>query len=245
MTSRRYLIDVRGRRVPFSGRLLAVFVIVAGGTIAVLAGITPAQAVDGGPIDAADRDFLVKVRQAGLWEGPVGRQAQDHAESSRVKEVGVHLEHDHAALDAQVRAVAAQLGVPLPGTPSDEQQGWINELAGKSGHDYDVTFANRLRAAHGKVFAVIAGIRAGTRNEIIRAFATTANSVVLKHITILESTGFVAYNDLPLAPNPAIPPTDRLAGTFGNGPGRPVVWAVLLLALIAGITAAARILRPR
>jgi hypothetical protein len=35
-------------------------------------------------------------------------------------------------------------------------------------------------------------VRAGTRSEVIRAFAQQANDVVMKHMTLLESTGLVA-----------------------------------------------------
>jgi predicted outer membrane protein len=255
-----------GRPARFSGWLLAVFVIVAGGTFAVLAGTSSAGAQDGrdngggrnrqdaaagwtmtpsGPLGPADRDLLVKVRLAGLWEAPAGRLAQDHAQSGRVKEVGEHLEHDHVALDEQVRAVAAKLGVPLPEVPGAEQQGWLTELTGKYGADFDATFANRLRAAHGKVFAAIATVRAGTRNDTVREFATTANSVVMKHMTLLESTGLVDYPALPLPLDPATQPVDRLAQTFGNGWGAPLVWVVLIAATFAGITAMVRIVRPR
>jgi hypothetical protein len=31
-----------------------------------------------GPLGPADRDLLVKVRLAGLWEGPTGQQAVSH-----------------------------------------------------------------------------------------------------------------------------------------------------------------------
>ena len=265
MTIRHYLPrPEHERRAHFSGWLLAVFVIVAGGTFAIRAEASSAKVQDGrdsrgghdrqdaagwtttqsGPLGPADRDLLVKVRLAGLWEAPVGRLAQDHARSSRVKEVGTHLEHDHLALDEQVRAVAARLGVLLPAVPNAEQQGWVTELSGKFGADFDVTFANRLRAAHGKVFAVIATVRAGTRNDTVRELATTANSVVLKHMTLLESTGLVDYPALPPPLNPVTQPVDRLAQTFGNGWGAPLVWIVLLVAAFAGMTAAIRIVRP-
>src|SRR5688500_8939666 len=49
-----------------------------------------------GPLTDADRDFLVKVRLAGLWEGPAGREAQQRAGSQQVKEAGQHLIDGHA-----------------------------------------------------------------------------------------------------------------------------------------------------
>jgi predicted outer membrane protein len=191
-----------------------------------------------GPLGPADRDFLVKVRQAGLWEGPAGDMAQERSTNARVKEVGHHLHEDHAALDAQVRAAAAKLGVELPDTPSNEQQGWLNEFSTRTGPEFDRVWADRLRAAHGKVFAVIAAVRAGTRNDTVREFAQTANNVVLKHMTLLESTGLVQFDALPTA---AIAAPSTSAGRINPS----LVWLVLGVAGLAGLAAAARVVRPR
>ncbi|WP_203990875.1 DUF4142 domain-containing protein [Sphaerisporangium rufum] len=192
------------------------FLVIA--TIAVLTiapnGITSASGDAGqftqtpsGPLGPADRDFLVKVRQAGLWEIPSGRQAQQRAGSARVKQVGLQLVADHIKLDQQVRALAAKLGVGLPNVPNPDQQGWMAELSTKTGEDYDKTFADRLRAAHGKVFAAVSLVRAGTKNNEIRAFAQVAVDVVMKHMTLLESTGKVDYAALPTPPPPSPNPS--------------------------------------
>ena len=39
---------------------------------------------ESGPLGAADRDLLAKVRQAGLWEMPTGQQMQQRGSSQRV-----------------------------------------------------------------------------------------------------------------------------------------------------------------
>ncbi|MEO3808965.1 DUF4142 domain-containing protein [Sphaerisporangium sp. B11E5] len=168
-------------------------------------GASPADwtTTDSGPIGPADRDFLAKVRQAGLWEIPTGQQAQERAGSQRVKEVGLQLAADHTKLDEQVRAVAAKLRVKIPSTPSADQQAWMAELSQLEGEAYDKVFADRLRAAHGKVFAAVALVRAGTKNDEIRAFAQVAVDVVMKHMTLLESTGKVDYAALPTPPPPS------------------------------------------
>jgi predicted outer membrane protein len=163
-----------------------------------------------GPLSPADSDFLVRVRQAGLWEMPAGQMAQTQAESNTVKTVGATLQADHHLLDDQVRKLAAQLNVTLPAEPNKDQQGWLAEMSGQYGTAFDRTFANRLRAAHGKVFTVVAAVRAGTRNDLIRGFAQTAVEVVMKHMTLLESTGNVDYN--------ALPPPSTTTGT-GSTPG--------------------------
>ncbi|MGW7199198.1 DUF4142 domain-containing protein [Streptomyces chryseus] len=149
-----------------------------------------------GPLSATDRDFLVKVRLAGLWELPAGQQALERAPSEAIKEAGDHLVVGHADLDKRARKVAAQLNVPLPNQPNEQQQGWLRELSAASGPEYERKFANLLRNAHGKVFALVAQVRHTTRNTLIRQLATDANQTVLDHITMLEATGLVDFDAL-------------------------------------------------
>lgn len=149
-----------------------------------------------GPVDNDDRTLLVKVHQASLWERPTALQARTRGGNERVKEVvGPTLAADHLQLDADDRALAAKLGVGLPSRPTADQQRWMTELSGKSGADYDRTWVFRLRAAHGKVLAAIAQVRATTANSLIRAFADHCHDVVLKHMTLLESTGLVNFRE--------------------------------------------------
>ncbi|MEV4412258.1 DUF4142 domain-containing protein [Catellatospora sp. NPDC049609] len=197
-----------------------------------------------GPLGPADRDLLVRVRLAGLWEAPAGRQAQERAGDQRIKDVGHHLETDHLALDVEVRRVAARLGVALPDKPNAEQQGWLDEFSTLRGDAYDRVWIARLRAAHGKVFGVVAGVRAGTRNEVIREFAQQAVTVVMKHMTLLESTGMVDYATLPAAPTPAAAPVAAARNRVG-GPPQPLIWLVLAAALAVGTVTATRVWRPR
>lgn len=181
------------------GRIpLALLVLLVPVTIVVFGFVAPAAV--GQPAEAVtetDQQLLVKVRQAGLWEMPAGQQAQQQAASQVVKDVGATIAEQHELLDEQVLAVAAQLGVELPDQPSEEQKLWLAELSTKWGPEFDTAYANLLRAAHGKVFAVIAQVRAGTRNQVVRDFAETANEAVKTHMTLLESTGQVDFSSLP------------------------------------------------
>jgi predicted outer membrane protein len=217
-----------------------VFAVIAALTVAVFqywnteSPATPATAQTGltqtewGPLGPADRDLLIKVRQAGLWEGPTGQQAQQQGSSARVREVGRLISAEHADLDAQVRDVSAKLGVLLPNQPTEQQQGWMAEIAGQSGADFDRTFVQRLRAAHGKVLPIIAQVRSGTRNDLVRQFATTAAQFVTRHHEYLESTGLVDFSALPEPPAPdpsppaaVVPPAAAAPATAIAAAGTP------------------------
>ncbi|MEC3976044.1 DUF4142 domain-containing protein [Amycolatopsis sp. H20-H5] len=188
------------------------------------------------PLTTTDQTLLTKVRQAGLWEMPAGRWAETRGASPRVKEVGMMLMIDHGRLDTATRALAAELTVALPAQPTAEQQGWLNEMnAAKTPAEFDQIFVNRLRAAHGTVFSVISAVRAATRNDKIREFATTANQAVLRHISLLESTGLVDYGRLPDAVLPAAT-TTPLASAALDIQATDILTGVVLAVVLGGTT---------
>ena len=139
-----------------------------------------------------DREFLTVINFANLWEIPMGKLATERGNSQAVRDTGAVLLADHTRLDTAVKRLADQFGVRLPDKPSSSTQAWMNEISSKTGDDFDKTFADRLRAAHGTVFGLIAEVRAGTRNPVIRDFASQANEIVMKHMTLLEGTGHVS-----------------------------------------------------
>ena len=157
-----------------------------------------------GPLGPADRDLLVKVRLAGLWEGPTGQQAQQQASSPEVKEVGGNISREHAQLDEEVRKVANQLGVLLPSSPNAQQVAWMNEISAQTGSDYDRAFVQITRQAHGTVLPVISEVRSSTRNDLVRQFAGVADEFVTRHHEYLESTGLVDYAALPQPKSPGL-----------------------------------------
>jgi putative membrane protein len=142
-------------------------------------------------LSALEREFLVVINFANLWEMPMGDLAAERGSSQRVRDVGKAIAADHRMLDGAVKKLAGQFGVPLPATPSSSTAKWMDEIRAASGDQFDQVFVDRLRGAHGTVFGLIAEIRAGTRNSVIRDFATQANTIVMKHMTLLESTGLV------------------------------------------------------
>ncbi|KJY21754.1 MULTISPECIES: DUF4142 domain-containing protein [Streptomyces] len=156
-----------------------------------------------GPLTAADRDFVRKVRLAGLWELPAGRQAQQRGTRPAIRTAGDHLVDGHTELDRQVIQVGQALGIDLPNQPSAQQQDWLGQMNRAKGDEYERLFTQLLRRAHGKVFGLLAGIRAQTRNSMVRALATSANATVLDHITVLEDTGLVDFDGL----SDNVPPT--------------------------------------
>jgi hypothetical protein len=106
---------------------------------------------------------------------------------------------------------------PAPDEPSEQQRQWLDRLERARGTEYARAFATVLRLAHGKVFPVVAQVRASTRNSLVRELADDANTTVLDHIEALEATGCVGFDAVArdvadagtppaTGPGPAAPP---------------------------------------
>jgi predicted outer membrane protein len=189
-----------------------------------------------GEVSAADRDFVTKVRLAGLWEIPAGEMAQQRSQNARVQEIGQTIAGQHKALDELTRAAATKLKIDLPDKPNSDQQKWLGEMRDATGPDFDQIYIDRLRAAHGKIFPAIAAIRAGTRNDTVRRLAQQANQFVMTHMTLLESSGIVDFQGLPTVPPPSASAAPVLAAERRST--SPVTSTpVILLALAGGILA--------
>ena len=193
-----------------------------------------------GPFGPADQALLENVRRADLWEGEgAAVMGMQKGATQRVRDVGKALHDQHAVLEAKLQKVAAQLQVTLPTQPNSDQMGWLGEMRAASGAAFDQVWVDRLRAAHGKIYSLIASVRADTRNSLVRDFSVDANTAVSTHMTLLESTGLVAFNHLPTAVNPTTP---AATGPV-NGATPAIFWAVLGLAVLGCAAAAIRFVR--
>lgn len=197
-------------------------------------------------LTAADIDLVVKVRLAGLWEIPAGKMAMTKGVAPRVRQIGQMIASQHVRLDALDRVAAKELGIALPDVPTSEQRRWLDEMTDAKGTAFDDIFVQRLRAAHGKIFPAIGVVRSTTENDVVRTLAQKANAFVLTHLTLLESTGLVRYDELPKAVAPATGPIAAAAKRSGDGGiAVPVIWMILAVSLISGAVFTTRMVRPR
>ncbi|WP_199516666.1 DUF4142 domain-containing protein [Nucisporomicrobium flavum] len=219
--------------------------------VTVPAGAAAAAPVGPTQLNAADMLLLNGVRQAGLWEIPAGQMAATRGGSAQVRKVGQMIADQHVRLDQLVVDAANKLGAVLPATATTQQQGWLNEMQNARGRQFDQIFVTRLRNAHGKIFPVIGAVRAATRDPVVRKLADDANTFVMNHMKMLESTGLVRYEMLAPAALPAAQDTSSLAMARANAGINPplstgVLWAVLAaMAALALFTGARLYLRTR
>ena len=82
-----------------------------------------------GPRTEADRDVVVKVRAAGLWEYPL-EMSNERGTTKEMKEAGEHPVVGHAGLDATCRKIFPELNITLlhQASPQQEQTDWSTSI---------------------------------------------------------------------------------------------------------------------
>ena len=171
-------------------RFVALF---AATTALVLGAVLPAAA---GELQQDDRTLLTRLKQHTLWAVPASWLAAERATNRRVRDVAARIADDQARLDVALRAAADRVAVTLPAEPTDQERAWADEIAADQGDEFDRAYVNRMRAEYGSLFALASDVRAGTRDDDVRAFAQTAVDTALGHLTLLESTGLAETTSL-------------------------------------------------
>jgi putative membrane protein len=99
-------------------------------------------------VDEESSSFLVKAADAGMAEVELGQLGQQKAINAQVKAFGAMMVHDHSMANDQVKALAAKRSVTLPSMPGDDNKKDKDDLANKSGADFDRAFMNQMVDDH-------------------------------------------------------------------------------------------------
>ncbi len=187
--------------------------------------------------NSADETWLVAAHQSNLAEIAAGKDAQQNATSSDIKDLGKMLVADHTTLDKGVQKLATKYKVDLPSTPTPAQKAALAQVKTNSGDAYDAAWTKSQTTGHLKTKAATKReLSAGSEADVLAA-AKTATPVVQKHIDELRSIA----SDLGISV-----PTSVSAGTGGQaaatGPG---LSAILLIVLGVGFASAAMVLVVR
>ncbi|MFF8278818.1 DUF4142 domain-containing protein [Streptomyces lateritius] len=153
--------------------------------IAIAASTAPYAAA--ATVSDQDTGFVRSAHQGNLAEMAAGQDAQKHATSACVKEVGRVLVRDHGKLDADVKALAAKLHIALPAAPTAEQKAELASVRAKAGTSaYDTAWLKSQDAAHTKTLARIDSELKTGHNAEVKAAARAARPVVVMHLDMVR-----------------------------------------------------------
>jgi putative membrane protein len=95
-----------------------------------------------------DAEFAVAAADGGLLEVKLGEIAIKNASSAQVREFGKKMVEEHGKGNAQLKALAEQKGISIPTVLSDKNQKLMDDLALKTGTDFDKAYADLMVKDH-------------------------------------------------------------------------------------------------
>lgn len=95
-----------------------------------------------------DTDFAVGAADDGMFEVEAGKLAQTNAHSPAVKKFAQTMVDEHSKANDELKSLAEQKNISLPGALSDKHQKKYDDLASKKGVDFDKEYTSTMVSAH-------------------------------------------------------------------------------------------------
>lgn len=140
-----------------------------------------------GPASAADRAFVAKVSQGGMFEVKAGQLAADQGSTQDIKDQGSTEAHDHGLVGDALKSAAADAGIEFPDTLNASFQQQLDGLKSQSGTAFDAAYLKAMETIHAKDGAAFAAEAKGGTNPRLRAFAAETHRIVVRHIGELKA----------------------------------------------------------
>jgi putative membrane protein len=134
------------------------------------------------PVDKACTDFAVKAASGGMMEVQLGKLAQDKAVNPRVKNFGAMMVADHSKANDDLMARAKSQNITLPAMVGSDEQKMMDNLAKKTGKDFDKAYMDMMLKDHKKDIAEFKTAAEKSTNPTIKDFASSTLPTLEKHL---------------------------------------------------------------
>lgn len=95
-----------------------------------------------------DTDFAVEAADGGMFEVELGKLAATNASSAEVKKFGQTMVDEHSKANEELKNLAMQKNITLPGALSDKHQKKYDDLAAKKGVEFDKAYMDLMVSDH-------------------------------------------------------------------------------------------------
>lgn len=95
-----------------------------------------------------DTDFAVEAADGGMFEVQLGQLAVTSASSPQVKQFGQMMVDEHGKANEELKTLAQEKNITLPATLSDKRMEKYNDLAKKSGDEFDEAYIDLMVKDH-------------------------------------------------------------------------------------------------
>lgn len=167
-------------------------VLVFAGIVAGVGGLaTPALAGDDLPGTEkwakVDREFLTKAAQGGLYEVRVAQLALERTRNATVHTFAQKMIDDHSKANDQLKQLASQKGITLPGELCARDQSAFDKLSRMSGSDFDQAYRKAMVKDHDTDVSEFEKEAKSGKDSELRTFAQQTLPTLMEHDHMAKS----------------------------------------------------------
>ena len=156
---------------------------------AVALALAAASASAADAVSAADKAFVAKVSQGGMFEVELGKVAEERGSTQDLMDQGNTEAHDHALVGDKLKTVAGDAGIDFPATLNADFQKQLDGLKALSGASFDKAYLAAMESIHAKDGAAFAAEAKNGSHPGLRAFASETHRIVVRHVGELKASG--------------------------------------------------------
>ncbi len=186
------------------------------GLITAAAVASPAQGATARPatltVSDQDRAFMAAAAQANIAEISISKNVELRVAEPLDSVAGRYVS-DHSTALAELRQLAAGLGVPIPASPGSQQLAEAAQIESQSGHNLNVAFAQASVIAHEQTIVLFKQEAALGSNWKAKDYASAALPMLNMHLSLAEQAA--SELGVPVAKMPQGAPATGGGGTAG------------------------------
>jgi putative membrane protein len=135
----------------------------------------------------ADKAFVAKVSQGGMFEVAAGQLAMTKGSTQDIRDFATAEVHDHTLVGDKLKKVSGEAGITFSTTPNAEFSAKLKHLSSLSGSDFDKAYLAEMLDLHHKDGAAFAMEATNGGTADFKAFGAETHRIVLRHIGAIEA----------------------------------------------------------
>jgi putative membrane protein len=136
---------------------------------------------------AADKTFVGKVSQGGMYEVELGKVGETMATTQDLKDQANTEVHDHTLVGARLKSIMEANGIPFPSALNADFQARLDGMKALAPDKFDAAYVADMKKIHAADGAAFAKESTGGSNPDLKAFAAETYRIVQRHLGELNA----------------------------------------------------------
>jgi putative membrane protein len=140
------------------------------------------------PFSDADKAFVAKVSQGGMYEVELGKLAETKGVAQDIKDQGNTEAHDHMLVGEKLKSIVEGNGMSFPDHLNAKFQARLDKISALPADQFDAAYTQDMIKIHKADGAAFAKESASGTNPDLKAFAAETYRIVQRHLGELGAT---------------------------------------------------------